>query len=105
MGYFDPPEDDMTPPRCVKCDEFMELGDVNGKPAWVCINCGNDAEPIMIPDEPEPFIDEGPYPGDGEPPVPETCPHGNKWGECHACDVAADHAFHAAREDRCFGRR
>ena len=28
------------------------------------------------------------------------CPHGNKLGECNACDVAGDQAFDAAREDR-----
>jgi len=33
-----------------------------------------------------------------------VCPHGESYGECNACDVAGDHAFDAAREDRIFGR-
>ena len=33
-----------------------------------------------------------------------ACPHGESYGECNACDVAGDHAFDAAREDRIFGR-
>lgn len=40
----------------------------------------------------------------GEPPAPEHCPHGNKWGECNACDVASDLAYDAMREDRAMGR-
>ena len=28
------------------------------------------------------------------------CPHGNTWGDCGACDYAADLAFDAAREER-----
>ena len=37
-------------------------------------------------------------------PVEVKCPHGEVLGECNACDVAGDHAFDAAREDRMFGR-
>lgn len=32
------------------------------------------------------------------------CPHGRVVGECNDCDVAADFAYDAAREDRVFGR-
>ncbi len=38
-------------------------------------------------------------------PVLRVCPHGKTAGECNDCDVAADFAFDAAREDRAFGRR
>jgi len=34
----------------------------------------------------------------------ETCPHGNLWGDCDACDFASDIAFDTARENRIFGR-
>lgn len=39
-----------------------------------------------------------------EPPERTRCPHGEPVGECHACDVAGDFAFDAAREARIFGR-
>jgi len=35
-----------------------------------------------------------------EPPKPKLCPHGNPLGDCTPCDVAADLAYDAAREDR-----
>ena len=35
---------------------------------------------------------------------PATCPHGKPLGYCDACDVAADFAYDAAREDRMFKR-
>ncbi len=38
-------------------------------------------------------------------PVLRVCPHSKTAGECHDCDIAADFAFDAAREDRAFGRR
>ena len=28
----------------------------------------------------------------------ETCPHGNKWGDCDTCDYISDIAYDAARE-------
>lgn len=36
------------PPECSHCCETMAEGEVNGKPAWICLNCGNDSEPVMV---------------------------------------------------------
>jgi hypothetical protein len=33
-----------------------------------------------------------------ERPVPEKCPHGNKWGSCDHCDYESDIAYDCWRE-------
>jgi hypothetical protein len=38
-------------------------------------------------------------------PKAKLCAHGLRAGECDDCDMAADFAHDAAREDRLFGRK
>ncbi len=50
-----------------------------------CLKCG------------EPLTERWPY-ALCEPCGKQPCPHGNKHGACHACDVESDRAYDEARE-------
>ena len=62
----------------------------------VCPHCGARVPYDEV--EGEFFIEDVEYP---DPPEPTShCPHGNAWGDCSACDHAADMAYDAAREQK-----
>lgn len=111
MGYLDPPEYETTCDVCwyeagaCVCPECPTCGE-QGNPACEKEH-GLDLSGVvrfMPAPEPEPdpscFVDYEP----GDVDVKRECPHGAMADHgCSACDVAADFAYDAAREDRHFG--
>ena len=89
--YWNDPPDHPEPPEC--CGDIM---DVPEDGACLCPKCGKRIEPQQ---DIEPISDV-PEEDFGNIPEPETCPHGNAFGDCDACDHAGDIAFDSAREQR-----
>ena len=97
--WNDPPEgpEEQT---CEKCDGFGEVAKETGEQiVFLCFECGHEwtVKQAAEPDPPEEVVRD-------DDDVPEVsvgkCPHGNKWGDCGACDYASDIAYDAARESR-----
>ena len=94
--YWNNPPEPIEPPDC--CGEPME--EFDGGLLLRCAHCGREI--LVEPDvgDPEPEIPD--Y--ISELPESSICPHGNKHGDCNACDVVGDLAYDAARERRYFQR-
>lgn len=96
--YWNDPPDEPEIPEC--CDLEMIVDDDGNCKCSVCdatIEAHPDIDP---PDE----VEEPWTPKDELPQESTECPHGNKWGDCDACDHLGDLAFDAMRESRVFGR-
>ena len=107
MGKFsdypgDPPDDFLNEPLCPDCG----IEAVLSEGCYRCPDCGQSVEAHVSDREDGPWDDEpGPAdPGEADPFAADVqtseaaCPHGNKAGDCPACDHAADLAFDAQRE-------
>lgn len=99
MSWLDPPEYDEGP-RCPNCkDGYGDYLTGNSMVSvYGCEDCLHRwLEPVdQAYEYDEPDIEPGFFS------APPTCPHGQSWGECDACDRASDHAYDAAREARYF---
>jgi len=97
--WNDPPEEPELPecPECAGDADYLR-DDEDGQ-VMKCGECRHEwtlPHPVE-PEEPETVEDAV---GDVPEPFEGKCPHGNKWGDCGACDYSSDIAFDAARERR-----
>jgi len=103
--WYNDPQDEADPPQCPHCQQWDTLVAGDGKFAD-CLNCGKS---FKLPEEPDysdaeiersqALIEEVLGPEEVRNLENQrTCPHGNPWGECDACDHEGDVAFDAARE-------
>ena len=97
--YNDPPEEPELP-LCPECDGDADyLRDEKSGQVLKCGECAHQwTLPFPVePDPPEEVVRDD----DNVPQYAEgKCPHGNRWGDCGACDHASDLAYDAARESR-----
>ena len=107
--YLDPPDDEPHIPDCPQCGEEIEVDFLTGNERcsiFECLACKHrwverwsapdyGPEDIPLDDDDLEAMTEA-YANSR----PALCPHGNAWGECNPCDVAADFAHDAAREQR-----
>ena len=98
--YWNDPPEEPELPGCPECDGDADyLRDEKDGQVLKCGECKHEwSLPFPVePDPPEEIVRDD----EDVPPVSVgKCPHGNKWGDCGACDYASDIAYDAARESR-----
>lgn len=96
--YLDPPEEPEIP-EC--CDLEMAVDDDGNCECMIC-EATIEAHPDIEPPDDDDWKCGGKYPCECQLPPEESthCQHGNKHGDCGACDHLGDLAFDTMRENR-----
>jgi len=91
-SYFDPP-DEPDFPECCDIDMVMFPDGI-----ILCAACGMRRETFKESTVEMFEVHKDVELDDDLKEESETCPHGNKWGDCSTCDYLSDLAYDAARE-------